>query len=300
VTVPGGKVTSDGTVTVLDGRVTASDGTVTVLGGKVATLGNYLNAQRHLDRIDADVLAAHVLEVERAYLYSHPERILDSAELARIDALVAQRAAGTPLAYLTGHKEFWSLTLEVDASVLIPRPETELLVEVALTRLADGARILDLGTGSGAIALALAVERDDCSIIATEHDPNALAVARRNAARHGCNVRFLQCDWFGDLDEPFDVILSNPPYIAAADPHLDALNCEPRKALIGGADGLDDLRIIIGAAPDHLTRNGWLLVEHGWDQAQRVRTLFRDAGFAGLETHRDAAGLERVTAGQLP
>lgn len=272
---------------------------MTALGAQVTTLGDYLNAQRHLDRIDADALAAHVLEVGRAYLYTHPERDLGHEELARIDTLVAQRAAGTPLAYLTGHKEFWSLTLEVDTRVLIPRPETELLVEAALTRLKDGARILDLGTGSGAIALALAVERPDCSITATEHDPGALAVARRNAARHGCDIRFLQCDWFGDLDRQFEVILSNPPYIAAADPHLDSLSCEPRKALISGADGLDDLRIIVGAAPNHLAHQGWLLVEHGWDQAKRVRNLFRDAGFTALETRRDPAGHERITAGQI-
>jgi len=280
--------------------MTSLGGKVTALGGKVATLGDYLNTQRHLDRIDADALAAHVLEVGRAYLYSHPERNLEGAELARIDSLIAQRAAGTPLAYLTGRKEFWSLALEVDANVLIPRPETELLVELALARLAQGARVLDLGTGSGAIAVALAVERGDCSIVATEHDPHALAVARRNAARHGCDIQLLQCDWFGNLHEPFDVILSNPPYIAAADPHLDALNCEPRKALVSGADGLDDLRIIIDAAPKHLARNGWLLVEHGWDQAQRVGDLFRDAGFAHLQTYRDPAGRERVSAGQRP
>lgn len=279
--------------------MTALGGKVTALGAQVTTLGDYLNAQRHLDRIDADALAAHVLEVGRAYLYTHPERDLGHEELARIDTLVAQRAAGTPLAYLTGHKEFWSLTLEVDTRVLIPRPETELLVEAALTRLKDGARILDLGTGSGAIALALAVERPDCSITATEHDPGALAVARRNAARHRCDIRFLQCDWFGDLDRQFEVILSNPPYIAAADPHLDSLSCEPRKALISGADGLDDLRIIVGAAPNHLAHQGWLLVEHGWDQAKRVRNLFRDAGFTALETRRDPAGHERITAGQI-
>ena len=281
------------------GKVTTLAGTATTLGRKVTTLGDYLNAQQHLDRIDVDALAAHVLEVGRAYLYSHPERDLSSQELARINTLVTQRAAGTPLAYLTGHKEFWSLTLEVDRNVLIPRPETESLVEAVLTRLENGARILDLGTGSGAIALALAVERGDCSIMATEKDPGALAVARRNAARHGCDIRFLQCDWFGDIDGRFEVILSNPPYIAATDPHLDSLSCEPRSALISGVDGLDDLRLIIGTAPNHLARHGWLLVEHGWDQAERVRDLFRAAGFAVLETHRDPAGHERVTAGQI-
>lgn len=262
-------------------------------------LGHYLNAQQHLDRTDADALAAHVLGVERAYLYSHPERVLGSEELARIDTLVARRAAGTPLAYLTGHKEFWSLTLEVDRNVLIPRPETESLVAAALTRLQDGARILDLGTGSGAIALALAVERPNCSITATENDAGALAVARRNAARHGCDIRFLQCDWFDDIDSQFEVILSNPPYIAAADPHLESLSCEPRTALVGGVDGLDDLRLVVGAAPNHLVQHGWLLVEHGWDQAERVRNLFCEAGFAALETHRDPSGHERVTAGQI-
>ena len=268
-------------------------------GDRTIALGDYLNAQQHLEQIDTDALAAHVLEVERAYLYSHPERDLRNEELARIDTLVAQRAAGTPLAYLTGHKEFWSLTLEVDPNVLIPRPETESLVEAALILLEEGARILDLGTGSGAIALAVAVERPDCSIMATDRDPGALALAQRNAARHGCDIRFLQCDWFGDIDDEFEVILSNPPYIPAADPHLDSLSCEPRTALIGGVDGLDDLRLIIGAAPNHLAHHGWLLVEHGWDQAERVRDLFCKAGFAAPQTHRDAAGHERVTAGQI-
>ena len=272
---------------------------MTAVVDKATTLGGYLSALQHLDRIDAEVLVAHVLAVGRAYLYSHPERHLDHDELARIDSLVAERARGMPVAYLTGHKEFWSVTLQVDARVLIPRPETELLVELALERLTGSTGILDLGTGSGAIALALAVERPDCSVTATEYDPDALSVARDNAQRLGCDIQFLQCNWFGNVDCAFEIILSNPPYIAATDPHLEALHCEPRNALISGVDGLDDLRVIIAAAPGHLVRNGWLLVEHGWDQAERVRKLFHEAGFGAVETHCDPGGHERATQGQL-
>jgi release factor glutamine methyltransferase len=272
---------------------------VTAVVDQATTLGGYLSALQRLDRIDAEVLVAHVLAVGRAYLYSHPERHLDHDELTRLDSLIAQRARGTPVAYLTGHKEFWSVTLQVDARVLIPRPETELLVELALERLTGSTGILDLGTGSGAIALALAVERPDCSLTATEYDPDALSVARDNAQRLGCDIRFLQSDWFGNVDGAFEIILSNPPYIAATDPHLEALHCEPRNALISGVDGLDDLREIIATAPGHLVRNGWLLVEHGWDQAERVRKLFHEAGFVAVETHCDPGGNERVTQGQL-
>jgi release factor glutamine methyltransferase len=272
---------------------------VTAVVDRATTLGDYLNAQQNLDRIDAEVLLAHVLAVGRAYLYSHPERHLDHDELARIDSLIGQRATGTPVAYLIGHKEFWSITLHVDDRVLIPRPETELLVELALARLAGSTRILDLGTGSGAIALALAVERPDCSVTATEHDPDALSVAQDNAKHLGCDIQWLQSDWFGNVDGAFEIILSNPPYIAAADPHLEALHCEPREALISGVDGLDDLRVIISTAPGHLVRNGWLLVEHGWDQAERVRKLFHEAGFVAVETHCDPGGNERVTQGHL-
>lgn len=261
-------------------------------------IGEYLSAQRDLEPLDRDVLAAHVLGVPRSLLYSHPERGLDPDERRRLDALVRARQCGMPVAYLTGRQEFWSLELRVDPRVLIPRPDTELLVETALTRLTPGARVLDLGTGSGAIAIALAVERPACRITASDRDANALDVARRNAARHEVGITFRASDWFSRVDGPFEVIVSNPPYVAETDPHLDDLRDEPRDALIAGPEGLEALSAIVGDAPAYLTSSGWLLVEHGWDQADAVRTLFAAAGFGAIETVVDLAGHERVTLGQ--
>ena len=264
----------------------------------MSRLGDYLS-NTPLDRLDADILCAHALGVERSYLYSHPERDLGAAERGRIDRLFRARVRGVPLAYLTGHQEFWSLDLQVDPRVLVPRPETELLVEVALERTAQDARVLELGTGSGAVALALKHECPHLGVTATDSDRDALAVARANAAHFDLDVDFIECHWYGAVRGCFDAIVCNPPYVASDDPHLADLTHEPLTALDGGADGLDDLRVVIGEAPEHLEPGGWLLVEHGWDQAEAVRDLFAHATLGDVETRRDLAGHDRVTVGRL-
>ena len=259
-------------------------------------------------RLDAELLLAHILDCSRASLHARDERALTPEEQGDFEQLVARRMAGEPLAYLTGTKEFWSLELEVTPDVLVPRPETELLVEWILSSPAvlpaprrRGATILDVGTGSGAIALALARELPEARILATDISGAALRVARANAALHKIStVKFEQADGLPKSGEACDVIVSNPPYIAAGDPHLAALKHEPQLALTDGADGLSILRRIIAAAPARLAPQGWLLVEHGFDQGEAVREIFRRAGLHGVETRRDLAGHERATGGFRP
>jgi release factor glutamine methyltransferase len=251
--------------------------------------------------LDAGLLLAHVLGVSRAALASQPERELTAGESERLEALAIRRAAGEPVAYLTGRREFWSLDLEVTSDVLVPRPETELLVEWALEALTGKSRpsVLDLGAGSGAIAIAIAHERPDALVTATDISEPALAVARRNA---DClrlpNLVFLPGRWFEPVGAlQFDAIVSNPPYIAAADPALAALAHEPRDALVAGDDGLAALAAICSGAGSRLAPGGSLLVEHGAAQGALVRALMAGAGFAHIETRRDLAGLERATRG---
>jgi release factor glutamine methyltransferase len=226
--------------------------------------------------------------------------------VARFDDLIERRRAGEPVAYLTGLRGFWRFDLAVSAATLIPRPETELLVEVALARLpTDRAlRVADLGTGSGAIALALAHERPRAQVIATDASADALAIAEANAVGLSIrNVEFRSGDWFAPLQgERFDLIASNPPYIALGDPHLDEgdLRYEPSTALSSGADGLDAIRTIVGDAPAYLEAGGWLLLEHGWDQGAAVRDLLLRAGFVGVATERDLEDRDRVTLGRKP
>ncbi|WP_028008965.1 peptide chain release factor N(5)-glutamine methyltransferase [Solimonas flava] len=252
-------------------------------------------------RLDAELLLGHVLGGSRAQLFARLHDELDAADVARFDALLQRRRGGEPVAYLCGTQGFWSLTLEVSPDVLVPRPETELLVEWALERIpARGAfAVADLGTGSGAIALALAVERGDARIVATDVSAAALRIARRNAQRAGRpDVDWREGSWWQPLaGERFDLIVSNPPYIADQDPHLEALRHEPLQALSDGADGLQALREIVGGAALHLRPGGWLLVEHGWDQGEAVRGLFAAAGFGDIATRRDLEGRERVTGG---
>lgn len=253
-------------------------------------------------RLDAELLFGHVSGLGRAQVYTRLNEAVDARELDRFEALAARRARGEPVAYLTGRRGFWNLDLRVSPAVLVPRPETELLVEWGLTLLAGrtGPRIADLGTGSGAIALALAGERPDARVEATDAAADALAVARANAQALGLEqVRFTQGHWLEALaPHAYDLLVSNPPYIAHGDPHLEALRFEPLAALTDGADGLNPLREIIGGARAHLLSGGWLLVEHGYDQGTAVRELFRHAGFVDVATRRDYGGQERATAGR--
>ncbi len=257
-------------------------------------------------RLEAELLLCHLLGKNRAWLRAWPERALTADEQAAFETLVARRASGEPVAYLTGSRAFWSLELKVTPATLIPRPDTETLVEWALERLPPAAAlsIADLGTGSGAIALALARERPQCRITATDASAAALAVAQDNAASNQiANVAFRAGRWFAPLaGERYHLIVSNPPYIPAADPHLGRgdLRFEPRSALAAGPDGLDDIRLLVAGAPHHLTANGWLLLEHGYDQAAAVRTLLLQHGYHEVQTRHDATGHERISGGRAP
>ncbi|ALB67028.1 Methylase of polypeptide chain release factors [Cronobacter dublinensis 1210] len=254
-------------------------------------------------RRDAEILLGFVTGRTRTFILAFGETALADDELTRLDALLARRVQGEPVAYLTGQREFWSLPLEVSAATLIPRPDTECLVEQALARLpAAPCRILDLGTGTGAIALALACERPDCQVTALEVIPEAVELARCNAQRLGIdNVTVLQSHWFSALtDARFSLIVSNPPYIDGDDPHLTQgdVRFEPKSALVAPNAGLADLDAIITGARRFLENDGWLLVEHGWRQGGAVRELFTRAGYHGVETCRDYGGNERLTLGQ--
>jgi len=256
-------------------------------------------------RIEVQCLLQAVLCVNRAYLLTHPERILNPDELARYSELLMGRLNGEPVAYLLGQREFYGLALKVTPDTLIPRPDTELLVELALQRIPPygATRILDMGTGSGAIAIVIADQRPDVEVVAVDASTAALKVAEENVQRlQTNNVRLMLSDWFAQLDgDRFDIIVSNPPYIEADDIHLQQgdVRFEPLSALISGSDGLDDIRRIAADAKVHLAAGGWLLLEHGYDQAERVRLLLLQAGFHKVSSVRDLAGIERVTLGQV-
>lgn len=254
-------------------------------------------------QLDAELLLAHALGVSRTRLRSHPEESAPEAAVARFERLIERRAAGEPVAYLLGHKEFWTLRLTVSPAVLVPRPETELLVERALQlHPRVSAQVADLGTGSGAIALALARERPLWRVTATDVSAEALAIARANAAALGlARVRFVEGSWFSGLSgRTFDLVASNPPYVSGDDPALNSLSYEPRLALTPGADALVCLREIIRAAPGYLVRGGWLLLEHGATQTSAVASELAARGFVTVRSHRDLAGHERMTEGQWP
>ncbi len=251
-----------------------------------------------VDRLDAHLLLGHVLGRSRTWLLAHDTDLLAPEAQARYLALLTRRAEGEPAAYLLGDKEFFGLSLRVTPDTLIPRPDTETLVHWALEHLpADQAqRVLDLGTGSGAIALALAHERPLADVTAVDASPGALQVAQDNAAALGLRLRGLLGSWFVPVGaERFDLIVSNPPYIAEGDPHMAALRFEPESALTAGPDGLDDLRQIVAHAPDHLIAGGWLLLEHGYDQAEAVQTLMRQHGFQEVSTRFDLGQQARCT-----
>lgn len=266
------------------------------------TVGQALRLSPAVDPRDARLLLRHVLGATQAQLIAYPERALSAAERARYLTLVDRRAAGEPVAYLLGVREFFSLDLRVTPDVLIPRPETEHLVEHALARLAPGAgrRALDLGTGSGAVAIALARSRPDALVIAADISEAALALARENARRHSAAVLFLRSDWMTPIEGAFDLIVSNPPYVPSDDPHLDLgdVRFEPRLALVAGKDGLDCIRKIVLQARTRLREGGWLLFEHGYDQGPASLRLLEEAGYDELTSLRDLAGHPRVSAGR--
>jgi len=275
-------------------------------GGSSASMARALAGacSAGIDRLDAQLLLLHALDksaAERAWLVAHDQDALPAVAAARFTALCARRAQGEPLAYLLGQKEFFGLTLAVDARVLIPRPDTETLVNWALTLLPaapSSAKVLDLGTGSGAVALALKHARPHSAVLAIDASEQALCVARANALSLGLDVRMTSSCWLESVSGVFDLIVSNPPYVREGDPHLAALGHEPLQALTAGADGLDDLRQIIAQAPAHLADGGWLLLEHGYDQADAVSLLLRDGGFEAVSSRPDLAGILRCTGGR--
>ena len=256
-------------------------------------------------RLDAEILLSQVLGVARSYLYTWPDSSLTPNQYQQFQILLARRAQGEPIAYLTGYQEFWSLELQVTKDTLIPRPETELLVEQTLARLPPDsqAQVIDLGTGTGAIALAIAKERPHCRVLATDNSPAALQIAQANAQRLTLpQVKFLLSDWCTTLNSKLKatVIVSNPPYIAINDPHLTQgdVQYEPRQALVAGADGLAALQEIIAQSFPYLVAEGWLLLEHGYDQAEAVQQLFRQYAYNNITTYHDLAQIPRVTVGQ--
>jgi release factor glutamine methyltransferase len=273
-----------------------------VISIKAALLKAYL-PNSDTPRLDAEVLLYHVLGVTRSHLFAWPEKILTTRQYEQFCTLLARRAQGEPIAYLIGHKEFWSLDLQITENTLIPRPETELLVELALERLSPKSQIIDLGTGSGAIALAIAQECQQCSVLATDYSLAALIIAQHNAKKLGLHqVKFLISNWcaaFGNIKAT--IIVSNPPYIEISDPHLNQGDVlyEPRTALVAGKDGLTDIRQIIAQAKNYLIKNGWLLLEHGYNQTETVQALFKQYEYETVMTYQDLAGLPRVTLGRV-
>jgi len=269
-----------------------------------------IHARQQIDssgstRLDAEILLYSVLKCDRTSLYAYPEREISNSDTETFNQLITLRAEGHPVAYLTKQKEFWSLSLCVNPETLIPRPETELLVETSLKLIPTNSakEILELGTGSGAIAVAIASERPLINITATDKNDNALNIAKLNADSHQIrNITFKKADWFDIANiNTYDLIVSNPPYISNDDPHLNQgdIRFEPISALASGKDGLDDLRTIIHDAVKYLNTRGWLLVEHGYNQGKEVRQLFIDNGFTSTSTIKDYSGLERVSIGQL-
>jgi release factor glutamine methyltransferase len=265
------------------------------------TVGALLRLDR-LDALERRILVSHALGLSRVQLITQSERVLTRSETIAVSTLFERRLAGEPIAYIIGEREFYGLSFNVTPDVLIPRPETELLVELAIEKAPPDGSVLDLGTGSGAIAVAIAHARPDLTVTVLDRSLPALQIAQRNAERHQASLRIVHSDWYAALgDQHFDVIISNPPYIVANDVHLAQgdLRFEPVDALTDHADGLSALRIITAGAPAHLKPGGCLMMEHGYDQAEAVRALLSHAGFIEVQSWQDLAGIERVSGGQL-
>ena len=277
-----------------------------ILQEDAARLDTTLDLGTTTARIEAQCLLQHVLDVPRSYLLAHSEQVLKASQQAAYNSLLQRRLLVEPVAHILGEREFFGLMFKVTPDTLIPRPETELLVELALQRLpARGHfRVLDLGTGSGAIALSIAQSRPEVEVVAVDASEAALQVARGNARNLGiANVNMTHSNWFSALaGQRYDLIVSNPPYVAAGDAHLSRgdVRFEPISALASGADGLDDIRRIIAGVGEFLVHGAWLLLEHGYDQADKVQTIFRQCGFAEVFSAKDMSGIERVSGGMLP
>lgn len=274
-----------------------------VLSRDASRLAQVLTLQAAESRLEIRVLLEHALNVDRAWLLTHDDQELDRESIFRYETLLARRFAGEPIAYILGHREFYGRPFKVGPSVLIPRPETELLVDLVKARLpADEPRnVLDLGTGSGCIAITLALERPACKVTGVERCSPSLNLARENAVYLKADVEWRHSNWFAGLEgSSFDLIVSNPPYIAERDAHLESgdVRFEPRNALVSGPMGLNDLAVIIDQSPFFLKPGGWLLLEHGWDQRRAVGDLMERRGFQQVQCHKDGAGLDRVTLGK--
>lgn len=264
-------------------------------------LSGNLGLTRREARLEARVLACHALNVETVWLLAHDTDPLTELQFVAFDSLLARRLTGEPVAYILGEREFYSRPFRVTPTTLIPRPETELLIEAALTRGTVNARVLDIGTGSGCIAITLKLERPDWQITAIDLSIEALRIARENGERLNAHVEWLESDLFTALpDQTFDLIVSNPPYVAKTDPHLGQgdVRFEPGTALVSGPDGLDAIRKIIKQAPTYISAGGWLLLEHGWNQGETVDRLFAKAGFEELFLQRDLAARPRISGGR--
>ncbi len=265
-------------------------------------LGSWLNQHQDLERLDRELLICEAMRMTRAQVLARPETPLPEAARRDLNEWASRLRDGEPLAYLLGRREFWGLTLNVCDAVLIPRPETELLVELALAQIRPGDRVLDLGTGSGAIAIAVAsgasAAGGTIQVTGSDNSMAALAVASENGRALGTQVRWISSNWFDALPGPYELILSNPPYVAENDPHLAALGHEPQAALTAGPDGLDAIRDIVPDALQRLSSGGWLMLEHGYQQGDQVRRLMQQAGLIAIETLTDLAGHERVTRGR--
>ena len=269
------------------------------MSGADTTLGQWLARNGDLDRLDRELLASRALNLSRAQVIAGPETPLSSNQRQSLDHL-AERRRREPWAYITGEKEFFGLRLAVGPSVLVPRPETERLVELVLEGAPQAGRVLDLGTGSGCIAAAVKTHRPDLRVTAADVSAAALDTARRNAHSHGADIEFQRSDWFSALSGGFDWIVCNPPYIADADPVLSDLRAEPRIALAGGPQGLDAINAVIQGSGAHLKAGGALALEHGHDQGEAVRRQFASCGFTSVEPHQDLAGRPRISLGRKP